>query len=148
MKSVMSRIQWNEELSVGVKEVDDQHKELISIANTLLGAVESGRGRSVTDKVIKQLRDYTVFHFNSEEDLMRSSQYPKLSEHIATHSRLKNEVKDFQRDVYEGKSPSTAKVMAFLKEWLLNHILSYDRDFARFLRERPKEETWATVNGK
>lgn len=148
MNSFMSRIQWSDELSVGVKEVDDQHRELINIANTLLGAVETGSGRTVTDKVIKRLRDYTVFHFNSEEELMRASQYPRLSEHAARHARLKNEVKDFQRDVYEGKSPSTAKVMAFLKQWLLNHILTYDREFARFLRERPKEETWAVVGGK
>lgn len=148
MKSVMSRIQWSDELSVGVKEVDDQHKELINIANTLLGAVESGGGRKVTDKVIKRLRDYTVFHFNSEEDLMRASQYPRLAEHASTHSRLKNEVKDFQRDVYEGKSPSPATVMAFLKTWLLDHILNHDREFARFLRERPKEESWAVVGGK
>lgn len=143
----MNRIQFSEELSVGVKEVDDQHKELIAIANTVLEAVESGGGPAVSANAIKKLRDYTVFHFNSEEQLMRDNDYPKLSEHITGHARLKNIVKDLQRSAYEGKSPTPSQLMTFLRDWLLNHILTHDRAFARFLREQPKEETWAEISG-
>lgn len=146
--TAMSRISWNQELSVGVKEIDDQHKELIGIANTLLEAVDNGNGPAVAEKIIKRLRDYTVHHFSSEEALMRKERYPNLSEHMARHGRLKQDVKQFQRLIYERKSPAPAMVMTFLRDWLLDHILTYDREFARFLNEKPKEETWAVVGKK
>lgn len=144
----MSKIQWNDELSVGVKLIDDQHKELIRIANGLINAVSKGADKRVLSNVIKRLREYTVFHFHSEEKLMMDARYPGRGEHEAEHNKLKLDVKRFQRDLYEKKKVSPDVVLGFIKTWLLKHILSADRDFARFLKEQPKEETWAVVSGK
>jgi hemerythrin len=141
----MSKIQWNDELSLGVELIDDQHKELIRIANGLMNAIHIGRDKRVLTNVIKRLREYTVFHFHSEEALMEKTYYPNRGEHEAEHGKLKRDVKQFQRELYKKKDLNPEHVLAFLKTWLLKHILSADREFARYLKEQPKKETVAVL---
>lgn len=137
----MAKIEWDEQLSMGVEEVDNQHKELIRIANVLLKAVENKRETRILENVIRRLREYTVFHFNSEETLMEKVSYPKRGEHAQAHNSLKNKVKKYQRVIYKKETLDPERVLKFLKIWLLKHILEKDRDFANFLhgqQEAPK----------
>ena len=134
----MERIQWSEELSVGIELVDSQHKELIRIANGLISAVVKQRGERVINNVVRRLRNYTVFHFNSEEKLMETVRYPKRGEHESEHAKLKQNVKGFQRDLYKGEKLTAEEVLNFLKIWLLKHILHSDRLLADFIHEREK----------
>lgn len=136
----MHQIEWNDELSLGNDLIDTQHKELIRIANVLLKAVEMKRDKRVQDNVLRRLREYTVFHFSAEEALMSDVQYPGRGDHAAEHARLKNEVKAFQRQVYEHEELTPTTLLNFLKQWLLNHILEYDRNLARFIHEKEGNE--------
>lgn len=128
-------IQWSIELGMGVKEIDDQHRHLIDIANTLIDAVADKAQQADVDTIIGKLRAYTVAHFAAEEKLMQEAKYPKLGHHANEHRKLKDDVKQFQRELYRGKTPTAGKVLGFLKIWLLDHILSFDREFARYLKE-------------
>ncbi len=135
----MSGIKWNDELGLGVKEIDDQHRELIDIANSLIKAVENQAGRSTVEAVIKKLRAYTVAHFTAEELLMREAKYPKLGVHETEHRKLKRDVQQFQQELYKSKGPTPNEILAFIKRWLLDHILTFDRGFARYLKEKDAE---------
>lgn len=135
----MSGLKWSSELSVGVKDIDDQHKHLINIANKLLEAVSDNAGRIAVDRIITHLREYTVTHFNSEEQLMQDYHYPKHGAHATAHNQLKMDVQRFQRALYEKQDVTHAEVMTFLKSWLLDHLLNEDRDFARFIKEQSSE---------
>ncbi len=141
----MNRIEWNDELSMGVSEIDDQHKELIRIANGLINAVNKGADTRVLNNVITKLRAYTVFHFNSEEQLMHDHRYPRRGEHEADHNRLKKDVKEFQRTLYKKRDLTPHAVLDFLKVWLLKHILSADRELATFIKEKRNEDKVVTV---
>jgi len=135
----MSKIQWNSELSVGVKQIDDQHKELIRIANGLINAISLKREERILGNVTRKLREYTVFHFASEEQLMDDIRYPKRGEHANEHIRLKKNVKDYQRIIYKHEDLTPETVLQFLKEWLLGHILTHDRELAQFIHEQEAE---------
>lgn len=137
----MKQIEWNDELSVGVPKVDTQHKELIRIANVLLKAVTLGRDERVLGNVVRKLRDYTVHHFSNEEDLMETVGFPGRGEHANEHARLKREVKDYQRLIYKKENLTPDALLEFLKDWLLGHILTFDRDLARFIHEQEAQDT-------
>jgi hemerythrin len=132
----MSRIEWSDELCMGVKQIDDQHRELIRIANVLMKAVSLGRDERVLTNVIKRLREYTVFHFNSEESLMEDVRYPERGDHMNEHRRLKQNVKDYQRILYKKEAISPEEIFIFIRGWLLEHILTSDRELARFIHEQ------------
>lgn len=140
LESEMSKIKWSDKLSVGVDEIDTQHKELIKIANALIHAVKTNKKERTINNVIKKLREYTVFHFNSEEKLMKRKNYDSYTEHSVEHKKLKKTVQQFQRSIYEGEQVSPTDLFMFMKTWLLKHILESDQKFSVFLSKKDNTE--------
>jgi len=136
----MAKLEWNDELSIGVELIDSQHKELIRIANELINAVTLGHRGKELEKILEELREYTVFHFNAEEELMEEIRYPQRGEHANEHTRLKQSVKDFRQQLYKKETLTPEAMLEFMKGWLLDHLLSSDRELARFIREQKAKE--------
>lgn len=144
----MGKIQWSDELGMGVKELDEQHRELIRIVNELIEAAAAKRGGAVIEDIVKQLREYSVVHFRAEEDFMASIDYPGRSAQVQAHADLKREVKEFQRRIYERTEISAREVLEFMKGWLLNHVLTYDRELAKFVAEQSVKAGAVTIGRK
>ena len=61
-------IVWNEQrMATGVREVDDQHKELIRHFNEFHEAMVHGKGQANAISLLGFLADYTETHFTCEE---------------------------------------------------------------------------------
>ena len=67
----MAFLDWDDSLSVNVTEIDDQHKKLIGTLNDLYDAMDDGKGNDVLGKILKELTDYTVYHFQTEENYFK-----------------------------------------------------------------------------
>ena len=63
----MPLIEWNDTYSVGIKIIDEQHKKFFSIINTLFDAMKEGKGDELVETVLKELQDYVIYHFQSED---------------------------------------------------------------------------------
>ncbi len=131
----MTGIVWSSKLETGVREIDDQHKQLIDIANRVVEAVQEKLGTLGVDEIIKELREYTVIHFSAEEELMAALHYPDHGPHHIEHERLKNQVKLWQRDLYQKEALTVGEVREFLRGWLIEHILRSDMAFKSWLQE-------------
>ncbi|MDC0335853.1 bacteriohemerythrin [Pseudodesulfovibrio sp.] len=131
----MSKIEWDDSLLLGVKEIDEQHQQLVKIANSLLAAIADEEKEPVLSKALSWLREYTVFHFNSEEEYMEQIGYPKRSEHAQQHLELKENVKTFQKMLYRKEAVEVSKIKNLLYEWLVGHIIDSDMAIARYLKE-------------
>lgn len=132
----MEQLAWNAALETGIGEIDSQHKYLLELANRVIAAVYTRQGPKVVGDIVKQLREYTVEHFRDEERCMDGMGYPKLPSHHLEHERLKNQVRQWQRDLYTNHDVAAGEVLAFLRTWLLEHILQSDMDFKKWLAER------------
>jgi hemerythrin-like metal-binding protein len=133
-------IVWSETLSIGKMEIDAEHKQLIRITNSLLRAMQEGRSKNDFAKILHELREYTVFHFNNEEEYMGSIGYPDLNKHIEEHNRLKKRVKDFQHCVFIGDKVECDALREMLKDWLVEHILSCDLLIKEYLASKNVEQ--------
>lgn len=129
----MPNIVWSPQLAIGNPKVDDEHKELIRIANAVLRALNEGRDKAEFGKLLHALREYTVFHFNNEEEFMRSINYPDIRRHMDEHTELKRKVKDFQNELFHGQKIDVNRMRDMLKEWLVGHILNCDLKIKTFL---------------
>ncbi|MFH1914790.1 MAG: bacteriohemerythrin [Pseudomonadota bacterium] len=129
-------MQWADDLSVNIREVDEQHLRLINLINKLHAAMRSGKGKQATARVLDELKDYTVFHFSSEEALFEEHGYAGLLNHVAAHKAFVNKVLDFEQQILSGKSSVTMEVMNFLKDWLVKHIKGVDKKYSAFFNDR------------
>jgi len=129
----MSLITWDVSYSVNVSKCDDDHKKLFSLLNALHGAMKVGKGRDVIQQVVKELANYTKYHFSQEELLLSKTNYPNLAAHKAEHANFVKKVEEFQAAVKAGNMSQSIAVIGFLTDWLANHIKQTDRQYSAHL---------------
>ena len=132
----MSIFSWNSSYEIGIEKIDAQHKDLVEIIANLFNSMKVGLGYKEIENTIGKLRDYSNYHFTEEEKLMKEINYPKISEHIEVHSYFTEIVEDFYKRYKEGEIALTIKMLDFLKNWLLNHISTMDKEIAIFMAEK------------
>jgi hemerythrin len=129
-------IQWTSELSVGVEELDAQHRVLVDLINQLHHSIVIHRGGDEANAILGRLIEYTRIHFAVEESLMRLFDFPDYETHKASHEELISEVHRLHdKVVLEGKA-ITFELMHFLKRWLTHHIMSSDQQYTPFFLAR------------
>lgn len=119
---------------MGVPEMDAHHKHLVALLNRLHTAMAAGQGRAAQASILDELAAYTVQHFEAEEAWMKRHGYARLEAHKAEHARLAASVRAYVMDLRSGKIAVTVQLMQFLKEWLVGHILGWDKDYGRAAR--------------
>lgn len=129
----MSVFGWSEKYSVGIKEIDDQHKKLIGLISQLDSAMRQGKGKQALEDILRELVQYTRTHFSNEERIMRTHGYPDYEEHKIKHDKMTQKVLDIQRQYQEGKLNITLDVMKFLENWIDKHIMGTDMQYSPFL---------------
>jgi len=129
----MPLLTWNENLSVKIKSIDDQHKRLIDMINQLQDAMSSGDSRSVLGEIFDGLLSYTAEHFEFERQLMVKHGYPESDDHLKEHDSFKQKVSDLHKQ-FVGSSNFMigVDVMKFLTDWLVNHIQGVDKNYSDF----------------
>nr|WP_281411996.1 bacteriohemerythrin [Motiliproteus sediminis] len=126
---------WSKGLATQIDDIDDQHKRLISIYNQLHEALRTGQGPEVMGHILESLVEYTATHFQFEEALFSHSDYPDTEQHKDQHAKLLAQL-DTLRKRHAGGNPEVmADILAFLRNWLLNHIMGSDMDYVPHVKD-------------
>ena len=124
---------WSDDLSVGIRLIDEQHKVLLGLINELHAAMRAHKSDSVLVGVVERLKEYTVKHFGQEEEYFDRYGYPETAQHKDYHRKLVQQVLDFEAGLKSGKAKVTMEIMRFLKDWLVTHIQGTDKKYSAFL---------------
>jgi hemerythrin len=135
-ENYMSAFVWSEKYSVNVREIDDQHKKLISMVGQLNEAMLQGKGKQALGKILQDLIGYTRTHFAAEEHLMKTKGYPEYDEHKAKHDKMTEKVLAVQKEYLAGKLNISLEVMTFLENWVDKHIMGTDMKYGPFLNSQ------------
>jgi hemerythrin len=123
---------WSEEFSIGLDEIDEQHKELVSLLNDLHVAIREHHATDTCRQILDALADYTRTHFAVEESLMRITGYPQFAVHKQNHEELIGQVQALQEKLDSGQAKITFELLHFLKQWLVHHINEADKRFGEY----------------
>jgi hemerythrin-like metal-binding protein len=127
---------WKDVYSVGIPQIDSQHKTLIKLINDLHSAMQAGKTKEVLGSIIDELIQYTERHFTDEETMLRVKGYSKLAAHHAIHQDLTRQVIELRDRFRASQLALSVDVMQFLRNWLAGHILTNDIDYAKELSAR------------
>ena len=124
-------IKWEEGYSIGVESIDEQHKQLFEIANRIYVLLKNELITDKYDKIIEiidELKSYTIYHFNSEEDYMRSIGYKKFLSQKAAHNDFLEKMKNIDiKQIDNDQNEYLIGILDFVSEWLVEHILKEDK---------------------
>ena len=140
-------IEWSNELSVGIEEIDVQHQVLVDLLNQIHEAIQQRHGAEVTQGIIEKLGEYTRVHFAVEESLMRLLHYTDYERHKSEHDKLIEQLTDLQGRLNAGKAVSF-ELAHFLKVWLTKHIMESDKRYAPYflaqgIKPELSKQSWA-----
>jgi hemerythrin len=131
----MALFKWSKKYSVGVKELDDQHTELMVALNTLHAAMMKGQAQSVASPLLTNLLSGASNHFSTEERLMESTKYPGLAEQRAEHQKLISSVEDYIARFKEGDNTMYRGLLFFMRDWLIDHMVHIDQKYTVWMHE-------------
>ena len=131
----MKDLVWGSILSVGVDEIDEDHRKLVNIFNILNHAVTEGESPDYLAAVLEELINCTVWHFSHEERLMLKHDYEGIDEHKAVHQKLIKSAKELQQKVLQVDKPIVDEDIVYLERWLTEHILTDDLRLGSYLSQ-------------
>ena len=129
-------IEWDESLSMGINEIDAQHKHLVNLINQLNYSLEIGQAKDMVQTALSGMVDYTIIHFLTEENYFNKFGFENAEEHKKAHKTFIDKVEEFKKDVelqdtnFDESNVYIAKEMVnFLKDWIINHIKVIDKKY-------------------
>lgn len=130
----MHTIKWQEEYSVGVKELDEQHQSLLNIINKVITELENQYNKEKFFANLDILIHYAYTHFATEESYLKRAQYPDLQCHIKEHIAFIMKTLSLAL-IVEEKEDNQKVLLKHLNEWFSTHVLGLDRKYIPFLKK-------------
>jgi methyl-accepting chemotaxis protein/hemerythrin len=133
----MALIEWTNKLETGIDKIDFQHRNLVNMINEIAD-VANEKDINVRNLVIEvnvgRLLEYTVYHFQTEEDLFAECKFEHAAEHIKAHEALKINAVDLATRFGKGEDVA-GQLLNFLKAWLENHIVGSDMKYVSTIKK-------------
>lgn len=132
----MAFIEFTDKNQINVAEIDAQHRNLFDILNNLHAATVEGREQSSLVEIFNGLIEYTVEHFQAEEDFMEKYQYPEIHAHKEEHNKLTGQALQLQQQFTNGSATISFELLDFLHDWLNEHTMETDMEMGQFLNDK------------
>ena len=133
-------IKWDNAYSLGIKNIDEQHKKLFEIVGKIFSLQESRDVKENIRTILHELHDYIKVHFKDEEEFMTSINYPDLIYHHELHEQLTKSVATILQDPSRLDIIQT-KIRIIAKRALIDHILEEDSKFQQYYFNLKKNQT-------
>ena len=122
----MKYVVWDNAWSVGVAEIDRQHRKIIDMINRLESARLNGMSAMMIGSILEELKKYTQYHFGLEEMYFDEFHYEDADEHRISHEFFTIKVESFCHAFAGRREGLTEDVVQFLQGWLNLHIKGSD----------------------
>jgi len=129
-------LSWSNKYSVGVKTLDDQHKGLLRVLNELHAAMMKGEAQKIAGPLLDKLMAGARDHFALEERMMSEARYAGMADHRAKHQELIVKLGNFIDRSRKGDNTMYVQLLNFLRDWLNDHMLQEDQEYAPLLKGR------------
>jgi len=122
---------WSDKISVGILEMDEQHRQLIDLLNALAQHTDPG----VAFDTIMRMFSYAEGHFKAEEALLSRIGYPELEKQKQEHQAFLAKTADFSAQSLSDPA-LYVKLATYLTSWLLHHIMEEDLKYKPFIQSK------------
>lgn len=143
-------IAWREAMNTGDPTIDADHRHLVDLINAFEAALAGGGAieHKRIARVLLGLVEYTGEHFKREEDIQLAVRYPYHDSHRRSHrdvlKKLSAIVGDYTKTPDGPERDRMVRDLgAFLKEWLVDHIIQSDLRMKPYIQQMQQQKVLA-----
>ncbi|MBA55144.1 MAG: hypothetical protein CMK89_11880 [Pseudomonadales bacterium] len=130
----MPHFVWSSEYELGIPVIDAQHKRIIEYINRIDDVLSNDTSQEAMNAILTNLVDYTFSHLAFEEAMLEEIGYEDFHGHQLTHKTFTRLIENLCHRARQGE-PVAAELAAFLRNWLLTHIMSEDARYVEAVHE-------------
>lgn len=127
--------EFSDEYLTGISLIDKEHRELFRIIGEVQQLINNDLAFDKFDDIVsllEELKEYTKFHFADEEEYMKSINYEGLDAQRRAHDAFIARLEEIDlTQIDEHQQEILEEILAFLTEWLVNHILHSDKKIGK-----------------
>lgn len=131
---------WKDSFSVGIPTIDNQHQRLFELGSQLFAVLTQRDGLDNYDRImalLTELKDYSLYHFETEEKLMGQHGYAAFETHKKEHDAFVDKISAWFYDDIDGNQQKvTMEMVEFIANWIEKHILKTDMQYKGFFIAR------------
>ena len=127
----VKKLEWEEKYSVGVEEIDNQHKRMFAVINELLDAINNNNTEEHIGNIIDGLVKYKIFHFATEEKYFKEFNYDGTVEHVTKHKEFNDNLVKIKEKYPKPTVEFAFELLDFLEDWLINHLMVMDQKYKK-----------------
>jgi len=132
-KEINKKIEWSNSFSIGNKDIDNDHKQILDIYNQLFDMLHGNNmARAEFARILSEMTDYSLRHFQREEAYMLNLSYPEYEQHVVYHKDYIYKVAMYNVNFLGNNPPDPKAVLDFLYQWWCFHILRKDIEYENF----------------
>jgi hemerythrin len=120
---------WDNSFSVNHTTMDSDHQQLLQMIQSLNEAMKMGQSKTLLDKLVTGLNSYSIDHFSREEKHLTAINYADINAQQQQHAIFLNKVNEFKMSLQMGDMSLAIKMLPFLNDWFLNHIMKTDMKY-------------------
>ena len=124
-------MEWKDEYSIGILEIDNQHKLMLHSFSVIEESIKFDQGWSKIHYAIVELTQLARMHFSFEEAMMRMYAYPESEAHLKEHQHFFEIIDNIER--LSLKKLANIEMVQSLKDWLAMHMVRSDRGYAEHI---------------
>ncbi len=127
---------WRDAYSVRIVQIDNQHRDLIGLANGLHAVILKGNRAGLRARIMDELVRCSGNHFAFEESVLGQRHYSGVASHADEHQRLAAEPAAMRESLRAAPPAAALELMLLLEERFSGHILARDQAYAREFKSR------------
>jgi hemerythrin-like metal-binding protein len=135
MKKPKWSLEWSDGMSVGIPEIDEDHKRFILLIDELNHSITERMRPTEIQRRLQHVIEDANRHFEQEEKFFRDRHYPNAEGHARSHNNVRNTLKKIQDSfIPYGLEAEWLDAALVIKQVLITHILNEDMQYADYFK--------------
>lgn len=127
-------VKWSDDYCVGNTLLDVHHKLFFDMVKEFSHKVHNNKQDIDASEIVQFLQDYIDMHFSTEERILSEIHFPDLRNHNAIHSEFSKNIGRLNDELYKSElSHIIDRILDLTQTWFLDHILTQDKQFSKYL---------------
>ncbi|MEI8103522.1 MAG: bacteriohemerythrin [Candidatus Moraniibacteriota bacterium] len=120
---------WKSEYDLGIPSIDEQHRGLVVLINTLSEHISKKSSPADVDVILGRVEEHAREHFAYEESFFEACSYEEAPSHKNEHLVFLGRIEKFRIQAKSDDPLVFIEVLGYLEQWFLHHVQVVDRRY-------------------